>query len=399
MQRLAMRVLTVAALLAVTVHAGAAERAAPPTTKSLLEAYDKLAGMGDSASAADKLKLAAHILRNSLPNSHSLAKIVTLVHAAAEAGNVDALYFLSELYRDGIHVNRDHEMAEVYRSRAVSLDMAAGRAAQIPLQLLTCSEMLSEDSRRTLAQRVKRVPDADAYFIGWCYLTSPYKELYAEGVQLAKRAAEAGDTNAQLALGALYEEGRFLASSPRQAGEWYMRAFNSIDRSATSLEAGYRYLQLWLGGKVKEDMVAIRGILTELVRSNNPEGKLLAAQLAFSDKLQLLDPAEMFRLASDAALAGYGTGYLLAAVCHERGLGTRKDWAKAAEFYRKAGKSGLAVGSARLGDIYAMGLGQKPDAALALAAYQEAVDLGYTAAQKNLTILKQKAGLAGATKK
>lgn len=386
MVRFASRFFCLLLVLVISVQRADAERAHRTTTKSLLSTYQALAERSD-LTAMEKFTFAAHLLKNSLPNSNSLSKAITLLHSASDEGEVRALYLLSELYQGGVHVNRDSERAEQFLAEAVKRDAGAGRAPEIPLGLFSCAEMLKNEG---LASSAVRLPDAAAYTIGWCLLTGGHKERRAEGVRLVMRAASAGDTRAQLTVGSLYDSGSLLTKSPAKAADWYIRAFSSVDRSSVELEAGYRYLLLWLRRLIPEDLGAVRMILSELVRYNHIEGKLLAAQLAFSEKLDIFNSSETFQLASEIATAGYGIGYLLTAACHERGFGTQQNWTKAAELYQRAGDTGLAIGYARLGDIYAMGLGRQPDAALALTAYQRAVELGYKEAEPNLLTVKQR---------
>jgi TPR repeat protein len=362
-----------------------AEHPTRPTTPALLARYQSLSTQSNP-SALDKFNLAVHLLNNSLPNSSSLAKVVTLLHSASAEGHTRATYLLAEFYQSGIHVNRDSERAEQLRAEAIRRDIEAGRVPETPLGLLSCGEMLRDERLSTVAAGL---PDALAYSVGWCLIAGGHKERQQEGVRLAIRAAAGGDIRAQVTVGSLYESGSLLEKSPSKAALWYLRAFNANDRSSVALEAGYRYVLLWIQRLIPQDLAAVRAVLSDLVRYNHIEGKVVAAQLAFSEKLAVFAPEETFQLATDVATAGYGVGYLLTAACHERGIGTRQDWAKAIEFYRRAGEAGLPIGYARLGDIYALGLGRQPDAALALDAYQKAANLGYMPAEANLAALKR----------
>ena len=76
---------------------------------------------------------------------------------------------------------------------------------------------------------------------------------------------------------------------------------------------------------------------------------------------------------------------------YENGMGVPKDFAQAAEWYRKAAEEGDAQSCYRLGVFYEKGTGVKQDTDKAIELYRQAAELGYENAKTALKRLESKA--------
>jgi TPR repeat protein len=75
------------------------------------------------------------------------------------------------------------------------------------------------------------------------------------------------------------------------------------------------------------------------------------------------------------------------AVCHDNGVGTVQDPAKAFALFRQSAESGYPPALCDLGVCYENGQGTEPDLSKALALYREAARRGYPMGQCNLGVL------------
>ena len=72
---------------------------------------------------------------------------------------------------------------------------------------------------------------------------------------------------------------------------------------------------------------------------------------------------------------------------YRMGLGVKQDFAKAADWYRKAAELGLARAQANLANMYLRGQGVEKDAAAAARWFNEAAQQGHTISQYNLGLI------------
>jgi len=98
--------------------------------------------------------------------------------------------------------------------------------------------------------------------------------------------------------------------------------------------------------------------------------------------------ADAFTYATDAAQRGDARGQLGLGFLYIEGLGTPKDYAKAAEYFKLAAAQGSALANTYLGIMFESGIGFKKDFTMAGAYYQTASDAGFPPGMARLAELK-----------
>jgi hypothetical protein len=156
--------------------------------------------------------------------------------------------------------------------------------------------------------------------------------------------AEAGNPDAQLALGILYENGRGVARDDRQAADWYTKA----------AEAGHPGAQFNLGNMYKQgrgvpEDPALAVLWWTLAADKGLPGAMLNLGVAYHlGEGVARDSVRAFELftaaaASDIPLAQFSAGY-----AYEFGIGTEPDLDEARRLYELAAKGGVPKAAERL---------------------------------------------------
>lgn len=154
----------------------------------------------------------------------------------------------------------------------------------------------------------------------------PVPETYTETLSWYRRAAQAGDPEAQFLLGNILERGLKGPANPKAAVEWYRRAAEQ-----GHAKAQFRIAEIYYAGRV-------------VPRNLDEAAKWMAK----------------------AAEAGIAEAQYNMGLMTERGQGVARDYAKAALWYWKAGHQGLAAAQLQLGVAFASGKGVGRDPVEAL---------------------------------
>ena len=86
---------------------------------------------------------------------------------------------------------------------------------------------------------------------------------------------------------------------------------------------------------------------------------------------------------------GYDSGQYKLGLCYENGIGTKKDYNKAFEWYLKSANNGKFAGYYNLGKCYHYGLGTEVNTKEAVVWYKKALDNGIDASTELNKILSQ----------
>jgi len=173
-----------------------------------------------------------------------------------------------------------------------------------------------------------------------------YQTAYAEFLRLA----QAGDANAQTALGLLYDEGRGVPKDPSAAVAWYQKA----------AETGNPQAQLNLG-----------------LHYERAEG--VGQDYGFA-----------IRWYRKAAEQGYAPAEVALGTMYYRGLGLPEDKSKANVWFKRAAEQGNASAQQNLANALYFGQGAEIDYAEAFKLYQKAAAQGYADSQFNLGVMYDK---------
>jgi TPR repeat protein len=199
--------------------------------------------------------------------------------------------------------------------------------------------------------------------VNWCFIalglgmllqsgaptTRPSTETSKKEQEVAalKKRAEAGDSKAQVQLGAAYASGDGVTEDDAAAVKWFRKAAEQGDAGGE-----YSLGEMYLTG---------RGVSTDL--------------------------AEAVKWIRRAAEHGDARGEYNLAVMYAQGQSVPKDENEAAKWMRKAADQGLAAGQFGVGFMYAHGRGVPQSAAEAANWYRKAADQGDPAAMNNLAFL------------
>lgn len=333
------------------------------------------------------------------------AKALEALQWAADAGSVEALVALGDLYRTGDLIPFDAYKAKDFYERAMLGGSTSAAAYGLgvlyrnpplrdPSAALGYLEVAvgagSADAMIALADmyRLGDGVDADAVRASGLYnqateagATGPgHRGLAAlalapvEGRDPAtalielQAAVDAGDVPALAALGDLYRTGDGVTSDPEKARGLYQQA---IDGGAVA-DGALGLARLSAAGPDPKQAV---GFYEQAQAAGSTE-----AAVALGDIWRAAGDTRKAKAAYEQALAAgverdaaYGLGELY------RPAGGLRDPAKALEYLTRAVEAGSVPALLALGDVYRTGEGVAPDPASAIFLYQKAVEAGEVA--------------------
>ncbi|KAG0289314.1 hypothetical protein BGZ97_006492 [Linnemannia gamsii] len=200
------------------------------------------------------------------------------------------------------------------------------------------------------------------------------------------RAAEQGDSFAQLCVGSLLAYGQGVPQDYTKAATWYLMAANQ----------GLAVAQFYLGVMYYEGL----GVPQEY--SKAIEWYIKAAQQGHPDAMVSLgivsargwgvpeDRSKAVEWFSKAADQGNRGGETLLGLAYLHGHGAPRDVELAMEWFLKAASKGYIDGQVLVGAMYAKGLGVVEDSTRAMEWYLKAANRGHVQARKRFEDLKVK---------
>lgn len=168
-------------------------------------------------------------------------------------------------------------------------------------------------------------------------------------VLLLRAQAEAGDVEAQLALGNAYEAGDGVREDPVRAMGWYRRAARR-----GHVEAQVSLALLYLDGRhiPRDPARAVEWLRRAAGTGDVFAQHTLAAVLESGDEQVPPDPAAAAGWYRRAAEQGYAPAQLSFGRLFEEGRAVPRDVRQAAEWYRRAADQDLVDAQIRLGALY-----------------------------------------------
>jgi len=195
------------------------------------------------------------------------------------------------------------------------------------------------------------------------------------------KKANAGDAEAQLALGDLYKEGgEGIVKDLVTAVEWYTKAAEQGIASAQ-----YNLGRMYYNGEgVAEDKLKAVELYTKAAEQGDADAQFNLGVMYYNgdgvaeDKLKAV---EWYTKAAEQgdAYAQFALGYM-----YEYGDGVTQDKKKATDWYTKAAEQGYAGAQFNLGRMYEYGEGVAEDKIKAVEWYTKAAKQGVAVAQYNL---------------
>lgn len=193
-------------------------------------------------------------------------------------------------------------------------------------------------------------------------------------------AAEAGQADAQFALGMRYHTGEGASEDYAAAGRWFALAAAQGHPGASNQLARYRFEGL---GGDKDVEEALR-LFESAAASGDPQHvyDLARALEVVGDDMSRV--AQLYQQATDAGLddAAVSLGVL-----YQEGRGVEQDYLRALELYEGPAAQGNGRALNNLGLLYVRGTGVPQDYARAAEYFTAAVELGLPTAMTNLGVL------------
>lgn len=218
----------------------------------------------------------------------------------------------------------------------------------------------------------------------------PDQTKAAEWVQKALASglvakAEANNHRAEYELGTLYLLGSGVTRDDAKAAEFFERAANHGDSDA---KRALGFLHMGGHGVEKNYKTAERYFQEAAAERIAPAELFLGLLYHGGEKdipKDFAKAAEMFRKASDQGLTA---AHEQLGKCYEKGEGVPQDYSRAAELYKKGADRGYWSALLALGGLYERGQGVPKDLEKAAELYQKVVDQGITAGTEALERVK-----------
>lgn len=326
---------------------------------------------------------------------------IELLRDAAFKGNPFAQYVIARIDEQGLTDGKGHEIIKPDHEQAMAMYQLASANDYGPAQYRLAEILVREKQndltkvdKRKLNQQIKSLyQGAVAYGVPEAILPLAFynamdkqPEKQAQAFAAAKTAAEAGNTNAALLLGLMYDRGVAVKASQNDALKWYKKAAlnpvtafvlgtyygqgigvaKDLEKSKTLLQQaadanfGYAHLNLAiLKQQQHEDFLP--NLNQALALGNNTAGLLLAdyyLSLANNDQ-QMKQAHEIYQYFAER---GDKVAQLKLAYLYEQGLGGPVDMVNAEKWYGLAAKQGQPVAQYLLGRLYQLGwVGKQPD--------------------------------------
>jgi TPR repeat protein len=355
------------------------------------------------------------------------SQAVNWYRKAAEAGSASGMGQLGYMYQGGYGVEEDQWQAmRWYRKGAEAGDTMAMRNLG---GMYEHGIDIDLDFRQALSWYTKaaEVGDATAMLdLGRMYALgkgvqqdgAQASNWYGKALDSYRRAADGGDATAMMGLASMYLGGWGVEKDTAQALNWYRRAAETGDSKAAWI-LGERYAR---AKGSEKDLAQAANWYRKAAEAGNLEGLLLTARAYESGSGVEKDDAQAVIWYRKAAELGSLSAMVVLANKYQNGDGIKKDetqaqswlrklsqtaeaggagtmrglaneyahpfsaaklkpdYAKAAEWYRKAAEAGNLFSMLSLGDMYQSGRGVEKDPAQAVGWYRRAANAGYTQA-------------------
>nr|CAD6405352.1 sel1 repeat family protein [Rhizobium sp. Q54] len=295
---------------------------------------------------------------------------------AGRLGDPEALVRLGELYREGKIVPKDLPAAFTYFSRARDLGYPSARWRLADMMLRGEGVAIDPQAARAELEVAAEegVPTA-MLMLGDLHASGELGRIdAAAAVSAWQGAVDKGDIRGLTRLAGLYDRGRIVARNAAKAYDLFTEAGSKGDVFASVSAAR----MLISGDGVAADRARGLAQLEALSATAGADGKVALADF-YSTRDQSGDKFDLRRayaLYAAAANEGSRSARLRMAVMQVHGEGTGVDHESGISILRAMAAEGHAPAAYALGNIFGFGPPELLDAKAAIAAYEQAHDLG-----------------------
>eukprot|EP01044_Picomonas_judraskeda_P013405 COSAG03_NODE_2023_length_3207_cov_7.959459_1_plen_572_part_00 len=195
-----------------------------------------------------------------------------------------------------------------------------------------------------------------------------------------KKAAEQGDSDAQVMLGHCHDYGFGVEADKAEALKWYRKAAEQ-GNSDGAHSLGLCYAR---GAGVEVDTAEALKWYGNAAEQGNSDAAHSLGDLYFTGAGVQEDEAEAVKWYRNAAEQGHSLAQHSLGLCYASGAGVEEDMAAVVKWFRKAAEQGHIVAQYHLGIIFLYGAGVEEDKAEALKWFRKAAEQGHAGATRKL---------------
>ncbi len=206
---------------------------------------------------------------------------------------------------------------------------------------------------------------------------------YNRALEILEPLAEQGNSQAQVTLGIMYDNGHGVPLDQSEAIKWYIKAAKQ-GVPVVQHDVGVKYFQ---GQGVKQDYEQAAYWWEQSASAGLSESQFNLGLMYYRGLGIEQDYKKASELFFAAAKQGHGNAQYSLAVMYAFGQGVEKDFTRALPWFRKSAAQGVAQAQFNLGVLYENGHGLEKDLKIAREWYQRAATQGLQDASKKLAEL------------
>lgn len=206
---------------------------------------------------------------------------------------------------------------------------------------------------------------------------------YARAVKILKPLAEAGDSQAQITLGLMYDYGHGVEKDAAESIKWYRMAAEQGVPLAQH-DVGIRYFQ---GQGTKQNYLEAAKWWELSANAGITDSQFNLGLMYYRGIGIARDYPKAAELFEQAAKQDHGNAQYSLAVMYALGQSKAKDYNKALNWFRKSAEQNVAQAQFNIGVFYENGYGVERDHGAAKQWYQLAADQGLQEAAEKLRSL------------
>lgn len=210
---------------------------------------------------------------------------------------------------------------------------------------------------------------------------------YKRAIEILKPLAEQGNSQAQVTLGIMYDNGHGVPLDQTEAFNWYVKAAKQGD-PIVQHDVGVKYFQ---GQGVDQDYQQAAYWWEQSANAGLADSQFNLGLMYYRGLGIEQDYKKASELFFAAAKQGHGNAQYSLAVMYAFGQGVEKDYSRALPWFRKSAAQGIAQAQFNLGVLYENGHGLDKDLKIAREWYKRAAEQGLQEAQNKLVQLEKTA--------
>lgn len=207
---------------------------------------------------------------------------------------------------------------------------------------------------------------------------------YDKALEILEPLAEAGNSDAQVTLGLMYDYGHGVERNPAKAIEWYTKAAKQ-GLPVVQHDLGVKYFQ---GKGIAQDYQQAARWWEQAANAGLADSQFNLGLMYYRGLGIDQDYTRALDLFQRAAGQGHANAQYSLAVMYAFGQGVDKNYEKALELFRAAADKGIGQAQYNLGVFYENGYGVEKNIAEARKWYEQAAEKDIAKAAERLSLLQ-----------